>query len=166
MKYLENLDDEKEENQIFNAIIIYWSQSKHKHYLTEKSIKSKEIIFKFYYYFLNKLNENQRNLLINAILNSLRYPCIQTMSYSLLLQELFFEIKNDEIKENILNNLLERLLYKPLPWGLKYTMINLYKKDKFQKIIKPFVEKYKLNEILQKIVNNCKENNLINCIFD
>jgi len=166
VKYLENLDDEKEENQIFNAIIIYWSQSKHKHYLTEKSIKSKEIIFKFYYYFLNKLNENQRNLLINAILNSLRYPCIQTMSYSLLLQELFFEIKNDEIKENILNNLLERLLYKPLPWGLKYTMINLYKKDKFQKIIKPFVEKYKLNEILQKIVNNCKENNLINCIFD
>ena len=166
VKSLEKLEDEKEENQIFNAIVIYWSQSKHKHYLTEKCIKSKEIIYKFYYYLLHKLNGDQRNLLINAILNSLRFPCVQTMSYSLLLQELFFEIKIDEIKENILNNLLERLLYKPLPWGLKYTMINLYKRDKFQKIIKPFVEKYKLNEIIQKILNNCKENNLVNCVFD
>ena len=166
IKYLENIKDEKEENQIFNAIIIYWSQSKHKHYLSEKSIKSKEIIFKFYLYLLNKLSENQRNLLINAILNSLRFPCVQTMSYSLLFQELLFDINNDEIKEHLLNNLLERLLYKPIPWGLKYTMVNLYKKDKFLKIIKPFMEKYKLNEILKKIVNNCKENDLKNFIID
>ena len=115
---------------------------------------------------MNKLNESQRNLLINAILNSLRFPCIQTMSYSLLLQELFFEIKNDEIKEHILNNLLERLLYKPLPWGIRYTMVSLYKKEKFLKIIKPFIEKYKLSDVLQKIVNNCKENNLKNCFAD
>ena len=156
----------KKLNQIINAIIIYWSQSKHKHNLSEKSIKSKGIIFKFYLYLLNKLNESQRNLLINAILNSLRFPCIQTMSYSLLLQELFFEIKNDEIKEHILNNLLERLLYKPLPWGIRYTMVSLYKKEKFLKIIKPFIEKYKLSDVLQKIVNNCKENNLKNCFAD
>ena len=45
-------------------------------------------------------------------------------------------------------------------------MVNLYKKDKFIKMIKPFMEKYKLNEILQKIVNNCKENNLKNCFLD
>ena len=166
VKSLENIEDEKEENQIFNAIVIYWSQSKHKHYLSEKSIKSKEIIFKFYFYLLLKLNENQRNLLINAILNSLRFPCVQTMSYSLLLQELFFEIKNDDIKEHILNNLFERLLYKPLPWGIRYTMVNLYKKEKFLKAIKPFIEKYKLNEILQKLVNNCKENDLKNFVFE
>ena len=162
IKCLENINNEKEENQIFNAIIIYWSQSKHKYYLSEKSIKSKEIIFKFYFNLLHKLNENQRNLLINAILNSLRFPCVQTMSYSLLFQELLLDIQNDEIKEHLLNNLLERLLYKPLPWGLKYTMVNLYKKEKFIKMIQPFMEKYKLNEILKKIVNNCKENNLRN----
>jgi hypothetical protein len=84
------------------------------------------------------------------------------MSYSLLFQELLLDIQNDEIKEHLLNNLLERLLYKPLPWGLKYTMVNLYKKEKFIKMIQPFMEKYKLNEILKKIVNNCKENNLRN----
>ena len=166
VKFLENIKDEKEENQIFNAIVIYWSQSKHKHYLSEKSIKSREIIFKFYLYLLLKLNESQRNLLINAILNSLRFPCVQTMSYSLLLQELFFEIKNDEIKEHLLNNLFERLLYKPLPWGIRYTMVNLYKNQKFVKIIKPFLEKYKLNNFLQKIVNNCKENDLKNFAFE
>ena len=166
VKLLESLEDEKEENQIFNAIVIYWSQSKHKHYLSEKSIKSKEIIFKFYLYLLNKLNENQRSLLINAILNSMRFPSVQTMSYSLLFQELFFDLKNDEIKEHMLNNILERLLYKPLPWGLKYTMVNLYKKDKFQKMIKPFIEKYKLSDVINKIVNSCKENNLNNNIYE
>ena len=166
IKSLKNIEDEKEENQIFNAIIIYWSQIKHKHYLSEKSIKSKEIIFKFYLYLLLKLNENQRSLLINAILNSLRFPSLQTMSYSYLLEELFFEIKNDEIKEHMLNNLLERLLYKPLPWGIRYTMVNLYKKEKFQKIIKPLVDKYKLTDIIQKIVNNCKENKLNNNVYE
>ena len=166
VKLLESIEDEKEENQIFNAIVIYWSQSKHKHYLSEKSIKSKEIIFKFYLYLLNRLNENQRSLLINAILNSMRFPSVQTMSYSLLFQELFFDLKNDEIKEHMLNNILERLLYKPLPWGLKYTMVNLYKKDKFQKMIKPFIEKYKLGDVIHKIVNNCKENNLNNNVYE
>ena len=92
---MESIEDKKEQNQIINAIVIYWSQSKHKHYLSEKSIKSKEIIFKFYCYLLHNLNENLRDLLINAILNSLRFPCVQTMAYSLLIQELFFEIKND-----------------------------------------------------------------------
>ena len=162
VKSLESIEDKKEQNQIINAIVIYWSQSKHKHYLSEKSIKSKEIIFKFYCYLLHNLNENLRDLLINAILNSLRFPCVQTMAYSLLIQELFFEIKNDVIKEHILNNLLERSLYKPLPWGIRHTIVDLYKKDKFQKMVKPFLEKYKLNEVLIKIVNNCKENNLVN----
>ena len=104
--------------------------------------------------------------MINAILNSMRFPSVQTMSYSLLFQELFFDLKNDEIKEHMLNNILERLLYKPLPWGLKYTMVNLYKKDKFQKMIKPFIEKYKLSDVINKIVNSCKENNLNNNIYE
>ena len=163
---LEGINDESERNKIVNAIVIYWSQSKHKHYLSEKSIKSKDIIFKFYLYLLNNLNKNLRNLMINGILNSLRFPCVQTMSYSFLLEELFFEIKNEEIKEHILNNLLIRLLYKPLPWGIRHTMIDLYKKDKFQKMVKPFIEKYKLNEVLVKIVNNCKDNTLMNCVHE
>ena len=163
---LEGINDESEQNKIVNAIVIYWSQSKHKHYLSEKSIKSKDIIFKFYLYLLNNLNKNLRNLMINGILNSLRFPCVQTMSYSFLLQELLFEIKNEEIKEHILNNLLIRLLYKPLPWGIRHTMIDLYKKDKFQKMVKPFIEKYKLNEVLVKIVNNCKDNTLMNVVHE
>ena len=163
---LESLNNESEQNKVINQIVIYWSQSKHKHYLSEKSIKSKDIIFKFYLYLLNNLNKDLRNMMINGILNSLRFPCVQTMSYSFLLQELLFEIKNEEIKEHILNNLLIRLLYKPLPWGIRHTMIDLYKKDKFQKMVKPFVEKYKLSEVLIKIVNNCKDKTLVNYVHE
>ena len=163
---IESLNNESEQNKVINQIVIYWSQSKHKHYLSEKSIKSKDIIFKFYLYLLNNLNKDLRNMMINGILNSLRFPCVQTMSYSFLLQELLFEIKNEEIKEHILNNLLIRLLYKPLPWGIRHTMIDLYKKDKFQKMVKPFVEKYKLSEVLVKIVNNCKDKTLVNYVHE
>ena len=45
-------------------------------------------------------------------------------------------------------------------------MTDLYKKDKFQKMVKPFIEKYKLNEVLVKIVNNCKDNTLMNCVHE
>ena len=72
---LEGINDESEQNKIVNSIVIYWGQSKHKHYLSEKSINSKDIIFKFYLYLLNNLNKNLRNMMINGILNSLRSPC-------------------------------------------------------------------------------------------
>ena len=161
---LSNINDEKELNKIFNMIIIYWSQSKHKYNLNEKSIKSKEIIFKFYEYLLLHLNEVQRDILINAILNSLRFPCVQTFAYSNLFQKLFFEIEKEEIKEHMLNNLLIRLLYKPLPWGLKFTFVNMNKTDGFQKMIKPYLDKYNLWEAFCNISNKYKKNDLMNLI--
>ena len=93
------------------------------------------------------MNEVQRDILIGAILNSLRFPCVQTLAYSHLFQELFFDINNDDIKEHMLNNILIRMIYKPLPWGLKYTFINMNKKEGFQKMIKSYLDKYNLGDI-------------------
>ena len=164
VKNLSKLEDKKDMNAKCNMIIIYWSQSKHKCYLNEKSIKSKEIIFKFYKYLLLNLNEVQRDILIGAILNSLRFPCVQTLAYSHLFQELFFDINNDDIKEHMLNNILIRMIYKPLPWGLKYTFINMNKKEGFQKMIKPYLDKYNLGDIYYKILNESKKNDLKNLV--
>ena len=164
IKNLENIKDEKEVNKICNVFTIYWSQSKYKNYLNEKRIKSKEIIYKFYEFLLINLNRVYRDILINAILNSLRLPCLQTFAYSILFQVLFFEIKNEEIIEHMLNNLLIRMLYKPLPWGLKFTFISMNKIDGFQKMIKPYLDKYNLWEAFGNILNCCKKNDLTNVI--
>ena len=164
IKNLENIKDEKEVNKICNMFTIYWSQSKYKNYLNEKRIKSKEIIYKFYEFLLINLNRVYRDILINAILNSLRLPCLQTFAYSILFQVLFFEIKNEEIVEHMLNNLLIRMLYKPLPWGLKFNFISMNKIDGFQKMIKPYLDKYNLWEAFGNILNICKKNDLTNVI--
>ena len=159
---LNNIEDEKEVNKICNMINIYWSQSKHKYNLNEKSIKSKQIIFKFYEYLLINLNPGQRDLLICSILNSLRFPCVQTFAYSNLFQELFLDIKDNAIKEHMLNNLMIRMIYKPLPWGLCFTFISLNKVEKYQKIMKTFIDKYNLNALVKKIVDGYDKNNLTN----
>ena len=164
VKNLEKISDEKESNKICNMIIIYWSQSKYKYNLNEKSIRSKEIIYRFYEYLLLNLSKVQRDMLINAILNSLRFPCVQTFAYSILFQTLFFEIKNEEVIEHMLNNILIRLIYKPLPWGLKFTFINLNKTEGFQKLIKPYLDKYNLWEAFCNILNGMKKNDLMNVI--
>ena len=164
VKNLNGIKDEKEINKICNMIVIYWSQNKYKYNLNEKSAKSKEIIYKFYEYLLLNLNQVQRDMLIGAILNSLRFPCVQTLYYSNLFQELFLNIKGDNIKEHMLNNLMIRIIYKPQPWGLKFTFINLNKADGFQDIAKPLLEKYNLDDAFSYILNGCKKNDLKNLI--
>ena len=64
----------------------------------------------------------------------------------------------------MLNNLLIRMLYKPLPLGLKFTFINMNKIDGFQKMIKPYLDKYNLWEAFGNILNCCKKNDLTNVI--
>ena len=162
VKKLASIESEKEVNKICNMLILYWSQSKHKYNLNEKSIKSKEIIFKFFEFLLVNLSREHRDILIGALLNSLRFPCVQTLAYSNLFQELFLEMKNDEIREHMLNNLLTRIIYKPIPWGLKFTFINMNKNEKFQKLIKPYLDKYNLDDAFTNILNGCKKNDLKN----
>jgi hypothetical protein len=164
VKNLNSIKEEKEINKICNMIIIYWSQNKYKYNLNEKSAKSKEIIYKFYEFLLLNLNKVQRDMLIGAILNSLRFPCVQTLFYSNLFQELFLNIKGDEIKEHMLNNLLIRIIYKPQPWGLKFTFINMNKAKGFQNIVKPLLDKYNLEDAFSYILNGCKKNDLKNLI--
>ena len=103
-------------------------------------------------------------MLINAILNSLRFPCVQTYAYSNLFQELFYNIKDESIKEHMLNNLLIRMIYKPLPWGVCYTFVILNKVEKYQKVMKPFIDKYNLNDIIKKIINGYKKKDLVNLV--
>ena len=71
-------------------------------------------------------------------------------------------MKNDEIREHMLNNLLTRIIYKPIPWGLKFTFINMNKNEKFQKLIKPYLDKYNLDDAFTNILNGCKKNDLKN----
>jgi hypothetical protein len=123
--------------------------------IIEKKIANKEVYNFFNYLFINLDNEN-RDLLINAFLNELRFNSQQTVFFSSLLNYIFYEIKDDYIKEHILKNMLERLLYKPYPWGLIPTFIIMTKNPKQN------LSKYINKDILDRFITCCKDKSLNN----
>lgn len=82
---------------------------------------------------LKELESEGRYLLINALVNQLRYPQAFTHWFSCLLLHCFHEADDDEIiQEQITRVLLERLVVnRPHPWGLIITFIELIKNPQY-----------------------------------
>ena len=140
LNFLDNKTDEKEIICMYHGIMLYWCKRRHK-YLSENKIKSKKLFYNFYLYLIYNSKENHKNYLIDSILNTLRFPCFQTINYSILFQELFLNIDNEDIEEHLLLNLLERAVYHPIPWGIKYTFNNLMTNENYLKMEKKYIDK-------------------------
>jgi hypothetical protein len=89
-------------NPVINAIVIYWSQHIIKAISEKKKMMSNGEVLEFFIKMIRNLDSDNRDHLINSILNELRYPSNQTYYYSCLLLCIFFEIKNEQIEEHIL----------------------------------------------------------------
>lgn len=59
-------------------------------------------VLEFFTKMMKSLELENRDHLINSILNELRYPSNQTYYFSCLLLCIFSEIKNEQIEEHIL----------------------------------------------------------------
>lgn len=82
---------------------------------------------------LMQLDDHGRYISLNAIANQLRYPCSHTHYFSCVMLYLFYETKDEGVKEQITRVLLERLItQRPHPWGLLITFIELIKNTKYQ----------------------------------
>lgn len=87
-----------------------------------------------------------RNTVINAILNNLRYPNHITYYFISLILIIFTEMKINNLYEQIIKNLLERLIIeKPHPWGilsLVYRILTnkFFEEKKFYKENEKFVD--------------------------
>ncbi|KAF2432802.1 Not1-domain-containing protein [Tothia fuscella] len=83
--------------------------------------------------------------LIGAIVNQLRYPNSHTHYFSYTLLDMFGLPSNEpvavQIQEQIARTLLERLIvFRPHPWGLLITILELYKNPKYDFFKLPFVQ--------------------------
>ena len=131
---------------VINAIVIYWAQKILKQ-LQEKKIKNGEI-FEFFTKMIKQLVFDNRDHLINSILNELRYPSNQTIFFSCLIVFICCDIGDSNIEEHIITNILERLIFKPVPWGVLVTFTQLIKNQKYKLLERPFVTKNNLDEKL------------------
>ncbi|KAG1362167.1 putative CCR4-NOT transcription complex subunit 1 [Cocos nucifera] len=81
---------------------------------------------------IRNLDTEGRYLFLNAVANQLRYPNIHTHYFSFVLLYLFAEASQDIIQEQITRVLVERLMvYRPHPWGLLVTFIELIKNPRY-----------------------------------
>ena len=153
---LDNIKEEKELYKVYNEIIIYWPLQKQ---IEQNKIKKNNIFYEFYYFLLCNLNEIHKKYLIDSILNALRFPCSQTINYSELFQELFINIENEDIEEQLMVNLLERVLYKPIPWGIKFTLNCLFNNEKYRQMEKKYIsQNSEIIDFINRISINLTEN--------
>ena len=72
----------------------------------------------------------------------MRFPCKQTVYFVLIIIHILSNINNEETEEVIISLLFERLLVKPIPWGIELLFkkilngdnYNLMKTNYFKKI--------------------------------
>ena len=150
-KYIENTNYEiiknicenlnKNNNITFNfymiqALVIYYSIK------ALPLVKNISEVYNFFFDMIKLMDMDNRTILINSILNQLRFPCKQTVYFVLIIIHILSNINNEETEEVIISLLFERLLVKPIPWGIELLFkkilngdnYNLMKTNYFKKI--------------------------------
>lgn len=93
----------------------------------------------FFVAILMGLDNETRKQFINAVANQLRYPNSHTQLFSCALLYMFSECKRGLIEEQIARVLTERTsAYRPHPWGVLITLIELVKNPRYEFLKKPF----------------------------
>ena len=110
---------------IIQGLVIYYSL---------KGLPVMKNISEAYNLFLEMLKlmemEN-RSILINSMLNQLRFPSKQTLYFVLIIIYILSNIKNEEIEEMLISLLFERLLVKPIPWGIELLFKKILNNDAY-----------------------------------
>jgi hypothetical protein len=129
MKLLIDEQDQQLDNKKLQQLIFYVGS--HTKLDTGKSLSENPAV-QIFKYLLAHMEQNQdRYLVINAIVDHLRYPNTHTYFFSMTLLHLFAS-QSEAIKELVTRVLLERLIVnRPHPWGLLTTFIQLIKEPMF-----------------------------------
>jgi CCR4-NOT transcription complex subunit 1 len=109
---------------------------------------------------MNTWDTEGRYLLINAIVNHLRYPNAHTRYFTSLVLFLFRQSKLDLVREQITRVLLERVhVMRPHPWGLYITFIELLRNPEYAFWEYPFMNtSAEMHHLLKSILQTYRIN--------
>ena len=113
---------------VIQSLVIYYYQN------ILPKIKNISEAHIFFLDMIKLMENNNRILLINSLLNQLRFPSKQTLYFVIIILNILNNLKNEEIEENIITLLLERLFVKPIPWGIDLLFKKLLQGDKYDLI--------------------------------
>ena len=95
-----------------------------------QKIKNISEAYNFFLDMMKVMDMENRIMLMNSLLNQLRFPSKQTLYFVLIILNILTNINNEEIEEILISLLLERLFVKPIPWGIDLL---------FKKVLKGFI---------------------------
>ena len=162
-KYISNQDNETIKNicdklnankhKIFNlyvifAVVIYWAETVLK---TPNNIRDP---YNFIFQMMKYMEIDNREHLINSLLNELRYPSNQTLFFLLMINYILVRIHNEQIEEHIITLLFERLLFKPIPWGIELLFKKLIRGENYNLLNKSFIQNLNGGIMFIKSIND------------
>ena len=110
---------------VIQSLVIYYGQN------GLPKIKSINEAYNFFFDMMKLMELDNRVILINSLLNELRFPSKQTLYFVLIITNILTNIKDEEIEEIIISLLLQRLLVKPIPWGIDLLFKKIIKGEKY-----------------------------------
>ncbi len=132
----DKLNNNKNKNfnlYVIGAIVIYWAEN------VLKNLKDIKEPYNFFFQMIKFMEIDNREHLINSLLNELRYPSNQTLYFLLMINYILVRIHNEQIEEHIIMLLFERLLNKPIPWGIELLFKKIIKGESYNLLNKNFI---------------------------
>jgi len=109
---------------------------------------------------INAFDAEGRNVILNCMVNQLRYPNSHTHFFSYVILLLFLDAESSTdsfLQEQIARVLLERLIvHKPHPWGLLITFIELIKNSRYGFLKKSFTRcAPEIERVFESVARSC-----------
>ena len=133
---------------VIQSLVIYYGQNV---FSKNNSISDGHI---FFLDMIKLIEDKNRILLINSLLNLLTFPSKQTIFFVLVILNILTNLNNEKIEENIVTLLLERLSVKPIPWGIELLFKKLLQGYKYDLMKTVYFKNFNNGEIF---INNLKE---------
>ena len=133
---------------VIQSLVIYYGQNV---FSKNNNISDGHI---FFLDMIKLIEDKNRILLINSLLNLLTFPSKQTIFFVLVILNILTNLNNEKIEENIVTLLLERLSVKPIPWGIELLFKKLLQGYKYDLMKTVYFKNFNNGEIF---INNLKE---------
>lgn len=115
-------------------------------------------LFDFFTKLTRNLGEDTRNNLIHALLTEVRNICSTTYFFVMLVLAILLDGKYEVVEENIIRNIIIRLMVKPYSCGMVWLIRELSKHQKYEAFCKK-VGRFNpnLNHLIVNVINFVSE---------
>ncbi|CAG7726838.1 unnamed protein product [Allacma fusca] len=113
------------------------------------------------------LDEHGRALFFSLLVDRLRYPCVETYYFFMVLARLFTTLKNQIVKEQLITSLMQRILANPPhQWGVLAAFTEFIQNPCYNFWNQPFLKRHPSTRLLFDTVSRTWRRHLTHLVLD